>query len=282
MKKVELKNILTEKEKKFLDFSLIKNLKISKKELFFLEEINDNLISKIKKDLKKLSLWFPLEYYTKNANFYWSNFFVDNRVLIPRNDTEIMVQEALKIKDLQDFLIIDIWTWSSAIICSIFKEIKNLKKWFALDISKKALKITKKNIFFHKLNKKIKFYKSNLLEIFFKKENFHILENKKILVTANLPYIKNWDFENMDKETLIFEPKLALFWWEKTGFELYEKLIKQLQKLKILQKIKEIILFIEIWFDQKEFAVNFLEKNWLKYKIFKDNSWINRCIKVKF
>ena len=86
----------------------------------------------------------------------------------------------------------------------------------------------------------------------------------------------------MDKETLIFEPKLALFWWEKTGFELYEKLIKQLQKLKILQKIKEIILFIEIWFDQKEFAVNFLEKNWLKYKIFKDNSWINRCIKVKF
>ena len=53
MKKVELKNILTEKEKKFLDFSLIKNLKISKKELFFLEEINDNLISKIKKDLNQ-------------------------------------------------------------------------------------------------------------------------------------------------------------------------------------------------------------------------------------
>lgn len=282
MKKVELKNILTEKEKKFLDFVLIKNLKISKKELFFLEEINDTLISKIKKDLKKLSLWFPLEYYIKNANFYWNNFFVDNRVLIPRNDTEIMVQEALKIKDLQNFLIIDIWTWSSAIICSIFKEIKNLKKWVALDISKKALKVAKKNIFFHKLNKKIKFYKSNLLEIFFKKGNFHILENKKILVTANLPYIKNWDFENIDKETLIFEPKLALFWWEKTGFELYEKLIKQLQELKILQKIKDIFLFIEIWFDQKEFAINFLEKNWLKYEIFKDNSWINRCIKIKF
>lgn len=57
--------------------------------------------------------------------------------------------------------------------------------------------------------------------------------NSKSYNSANLPYIKAWDKINMDKEVYTFEPELALYWWEKTGFELYEKLIFQAKTLNV-------------------------------------------------
>jgi methylase of polypeptide subunit release factors len=118
------------------------------------------------------------------------------------------------------------------------------------------------------------------------------LEDESIIITANLPYIKNWDFKNMSFKTLKYEPKMALFWWKNTGFELYEKLINEIIKLKIYKSrnlinhkqsdFKVIILFIEIWFDQYEYSKKYLENLWLKYEYFKDNTWIYRCIKINF
>jgi methylase of polypeptide subunit release factors len=146
-------------------------------------------------------------------------------------------------------------------------------------MSKGALEVAKINIENHWFQNIIQLKYSNLLE--------HFLINKKpflnesLIITANLPYIKNWDFENMDKETIEFEPDSALYWWEKTGFELYEKLLAQCSQLKKLYNIKEITLFIEIGFDQYEISKNYLKKIKWEHTYFRDNWWIHRCIKIE-
>jgi hypothetical protein len=110
----------------------------------------------------------------------------------------------------------------------------------------------------------------------------------EIIITANLPYIKNNDFKNMSPETLKYEPKMALFWGNFTGFELYEKLINEIIKLNIYKSRNTnkgnltIILFIEIGFDQYKYAKKYLKNLWLEAKFFKDNSWIWRCAKITF
>jgi len=262
---------------------LIKKTGLNKSQFF----LNDNL-NLTKKDLqdldwifKKVAFWYPIEYVLEKAEFYWLDFYVDNRCLIPRNDTEIMVKQAIQEINNSSHKVfyIDVWTGSWAIAISVYKNsFQNIKNIFAIDISEDALEVSKKNLKIHNLEDKIELKKSDLLsEIFnfFEKNN-----SKKLVITANLPYIKNNDFWNMDKEVILYEPEIALYWWKKDWFELYEKLIFQCLKLKKDFDIEKIILFIEIWFDQKEVAENFLEKNNLKYEIFKDNGRIDRCIKI--
>lgn len=281
MKKIDFKNTWKNRwiKQEIIDLIILKNLKISKKELFFLENITDDFIKKIEQDLVKIQIWEPIEYILGKAEFFGLEFFVDSRVLIPRNDTEVMVQKVLEIKNLKKFELIDIWTGSWAIICAIFKN-SEIKKWFALDISEKALEVAKINIFNLKLENKIDICKSNLLEIFFNQEkNFSLKE--KLIITANLPYVKNWDFENMSTEVIKFEPKIALFWWQNTGFELYEKLIRQCLQLKEKYNLENISLFIEIWFDQEKITKDFLKIKKLKYNFYKDNSWIQRCVRIE-
>ena len=76
----------------------------------------------------------------------------------------------------------------------------------------------------------------------FSKNKLNLTQN--LIISANLPYIKAWDKINMDKEVYTFEPELALYWWEKTGFELYEKLISE-------NKLGDI--FMETNLDMHEF-----------------------------
>jgi len=297
MKKIEVIKCWLEfwLNKKIIDLIILKITDFSKNQLFLSDKIDDKCFVEIKKAFELIKSWFPLEYFLGNANFYWLDFFVDDRVLIPRDDTEVLVE--LNTSSLAPLLrgdgekvYIDIWTGSCCIPISIRKNISdnmNKKiKYFALDISDKALEVSKINIWNYNLEWKIELLKSDLLECFFK-DTIHLssLCNREIndvVITANLPYIKDWDFDNMDDETVKYEPDLALYWWKKTGFEMYEKLIGQIFELKDIYKIKNIYLFIEIGFDQKEVAELFLEKNDLKYEILNDNSWIERCINIKF
>ena len=258
---------------------------------FKLSDLNKIELEKLK---KRFFNWEPIEYIVEKAEFYGLDFFVDSRVLIPRNDTEIMVEQVLEYIP-ENTILIDIWTGSSCIPISILKNINKLDEWrilntYVIDISKKALEVSKINIEKYKLEDKIIQINSNLLE-----KNPHLAspegeEYKNIIITANLPYIKNWDFENMDKETIEFEPDLALYWWEKTGFELYEKLIFQIIELinsplqggDVWKTEGGLVLFIEIWFYQKKIATKFLEKQNLQFEIFKDNGGVDRCIKIYF
>lgn len=281
MKKAELKNywISLWLKTSHMDKIIQSELKLSKSGLFLIEEIDDNNTKKIKNKLDRLKNWEPLEYIINKAEFYNLDFFVDNRVLIPRNDTEIMVDKAIdEISRLNNILLIDVWTWSSCIPISINKNSKNIKKTYVIDISNEALEISNINIKSHNLEWKIYQINSDLLDCFLWKT----FENKNLIITANLPYIKNADFENMSKETILYEPNIALFWWENTWFELYEKLIMQIIKIKNNNNLLKIILFIEIWFDQDSYSRNYLNKLSLNFEYFKDNNQINRCIKIVF
>lgn len=281
MKKIELKNYWLNIWLKTsqLDSIIQSELKISKSGLFLIEEINEEYVDNIKNKFNRLKNWEPLEYIIKKAEFYNLDFYVDNRVLIPRNDTEIMVETAIKqINILNDILLIDIWTWSSCIPISINKNCKNIDETFAIDISIDALEVSKINIKNHNLEWKISQINSDLLNSIIENK----FPNKNLIITANLPYIKNDDFDNMSKETIIYEPNIALFWWVNTWFELYEKLIKQIITLKNNNNFENIILFIEIWFDQEDYSKKYLNNLNLKFEYFKDNNQINRCIKIVF
>ena len=230
-----------------------------------------------------ISQWeekYPFEYIIQKAEFYWFEFFVDERVLIPRNDTEIMVEQAIKSinssKNTVNYL--DIWTWSSCIHISVINNVNNekIKQNFVIDISSEALEVSKINIEAYNLSNKVTQLHGDLFT-----PAKEVINSDDLIITANLPYIKNNDYENMDNETLQFEPDLALYGWKETWFELYEVLIDQLIQTKEINHINNITLFIEIWFDQEKYSQKYLNSLWLHFELFKDNGWIIRCIKVK-
>ncbi len=316
MKKLELINLW--KSKYNLDSKTINQvlefvLNMDKKEVFFLDDIcNEDFLS-AESIFKKLKFWYPLAYITNRVNFSWLDFYVDERVLIPRDDTEVIVSSVLKhienshpelvsgslIQGVQinwktktpypplsrgqeiqrishiGQIIIDIWTWSGIIPISIVKNRDyEFEKVFALEVSKEAIKVAEKNINLHNLEDKI-----TLINTDFRQFDFRQFSWKDLIITANLPYIKQDDFINMDKSVYTHEPELALYGWEKTWFELYEELIELL--LTQRNNLNNIVLFIEIWFDQYELSREFLTSKWLKFEYFKDTNNIYRVIEVK-
>ncbi|MCT4617428.1 MAG: peptide chain release factor N(5)-glutamine methyltransferase [Candidatus Gracilibacteria bacterium] len=261
-------------------------LGLDKTRVFLLEDIPEDNIRDIEKVLNRLLSGEPIEYIINKADFYGREFYVDNRVLVPRNETELMVEKVLenikkseKKREKYDFFI-DFGTGSCAMPISIF--LNNNKKninYFAVDISDKALEVAKKNAENYKANIKLK--QSDLANYFL--ESLDELKGvKNVIITANLPYIKNRDFINMDQEVIFFEPSVALYGGEETGFELYEKLTQQLLELKEKLSIEKIVAFYEIGFDQYEVSKEFLEKKGLKFDYFKDFNNIYRTIKVEF
>jgi release factor glutamine methyltransferase len=283
MKKTDLYKIWREQniESKKIEQILLKTTELTKSQLFLIDEIDEKYLKDIKNSFYRLSNWEPLEYIIKNAEFYSLNFYVDSRVLIPRDDTEIIVDKAINtIINYKSITLIDVGTWSSCIPISIIKNTIKVNNCYVIDISKNALEVSKKNIINHNLEKKIKQINWDLLKNILSDNSYDLKKN--VIITANLPYIKNNDFENIDKETIQFEPALALYWWKNTWFELYEKLIDQSINLKKIKDLNSLTLFIEIWFDQKEYSEKYLNNLNLKFNTFKDNNWINRCIKIEF
>lgn len=262
---------------------LCRVLWISKEKLFVMKDISAAYIYEVQQSFYKLQSGVTEEYALEKANFYWRDFYVDSRVLIPRNDTELLVKKALAEihfnVDVNNTIYADIGTWSACIPVSIINEMHPLHfaKSFALDLSRDALEVAKKNIDTHWVSA-LDLRESDLFSSIFHEE---IFSKKNLFITANLPYIKNGDYENMDKNVIDQEPDSALYGGEKTGFELYEKLIKQCFQLKEIHKLKNIDLFIEIWFDQKEVSQVFLEKLGLSFEYFLDSANIARVIHIK-
>lgn len=267
--------------KKNINLIIQKITGLSKGQLFLNPNIDTKYQDEIDISIKKLNNGEPLEYIINNAVFYSLDFYVDKRVLIPRDDTEILVDKTIECAlSKGSITLIDVWTWSSCIPISTIKNSNNISNSFAVDVSKEALEVSKKNIAKHKLDEKIIPILWNLLNNFLWDNK--IKTNKNVIITANLPYIKDNDYDNVDKNTHKFEPNIALYWWRETWFELYEKLIKQCVKLKKQNSLNSLCLIIEIWFDQKNYSESYLVQLWLSHVYYKDNSQINRCIKIIF
>ncbi len=257
---------------------------ISSKDFFKMDDIDAKYLYEVQKMFVRIWKGEPQEYIFSTVEFWGNEFFVDDRVLIPRNDTEILVDEVIKEIskniDTEITTMIDVGTGSSCIPISILGAISPLKfhESYVVDVSPEALEVSSINIKNYKLESQIIPIEGNLLDPFLSSDTYELQKN--IFITANLPYIKEGDHKNMDTSVIDFEPDTALYGGEKTGFELYEKLIKQCFQLKNVLKIPSITLFIEIGFDQYEVSKKLLEDFGLQFEYFEDNGKIQRVIKI--
>lgn len=189
-----------------------------------------------------------MQYLIKAKEFMGMNFYVDEDVLVPRSDTEILVEEAIKIlKQRKNVKILELCTGSGIIAVSLEKELKNADIT-AIDISKNALEIAKKNESKLIREGKIKFIQSDM---------FENVQGKFDVIIVNPPYIKT---DVIKKYNLKFEPQIALDGGE-DGLEFYRIILKQgYEYLK-----KNGIMLLEIGYDQKEEVTN-LAKEINRYK----------------
>ena len=210
------------------------------------EFVKRESINEYMNKLEEIEEGMPLQYITKSQEFMKLNFYVDENVLIPRPDTEILVEEVIDIlNDNESLNILDMCTGSGAIAISIAKYTNNASI-YASDISKKALEIAKKNARKNKVEDKIKFIESNLFE--------NIDEIKFDIIISNPPYIKTNIIHTLSKEVKR-EPMIALD-GGKDGLNFYRKIINEASTF---LKNKGY-LCLEIGFDQKEAVIDLIDK----------------------
>lgn len=244
-------------------------LKIKKIDLILKE--NEYVDIKIEKKyielLDELIKGKPLQYITHSQEFMKLNFFVDENVLIPQPDTEILVEKALElIKDSKNMSILDLCTGSGAIAISIKKYANNVNM-YASDISKKALNIARLNA--KNNDTEIKFIESNMFE--------NIKNLKFDIIVSNPPYIETDAIINLPKDVQN-EPILAL----DGGLDglTYYKIIRD-NGYSFLKHNGKIL--IEIGYNQNNRVVNLFKenRNYKNIEIYKDLSNIDRVIKIE-
>ena len=240
------------KDKKFLILNSKKNL--SKK-----------ILSNFSDLIKKRSRGEPIAYLT-NKKFFWKDeFIIKKKILIPRPDTEVLVEETLKLtKKNSKMNILDIGVGSGCILLSILKERKNFFG-VGIDISKKCIDISKTNAFKLKISNRVKLLKSNV-------DNFNY--GKYDLIVSNPPYINTLNLKCLERDIYNFEPKIAL----DGGLDGLNKIKKVIEKSSKLLKKKGIFI-LEIGFDQKNRVINLLkDKGFYIKKTVKDLAKNDRCI----
>ena len=207
----------------------------------------------------------PIAYLLKKKSFWNSEFYVNKNTLIPRPDTEIILEQVLKFTKNKNYLnILDIGVGSGCILLSILKERKNFYGT-GIDISKNSLDICKMNAKKLLLDRRVKFFKSDV-------DKFAI--GKYDLVVSNPPYIKRCDLKYLENDVIKFEPKLALD-GGLDGLSVIRKVIKKSSEL--LKKNGKFIL--EIGFDQKNKVIKLLNnKGFYINSTVKDLANNDRCI----
>lgn len=259
------------KENKIEDYSIKVKILISfitgiKKDILINYEdveILDNKLEIYIYNLNKIIEGVPIQYITKKQEFMGLDFFVDENVLIPQPDTEILVEEVLKISKLYNkkINILDLCTGSGAIAVSLAKYIKDVNI-IATDISENAIEIAEKNAIKNNVENKIKFVVSDM---------FKNIENKFDIIVSNPPYIETKEIEKLSKEVKN-EPIIALDGGN-DGIKYYKIIADNYNKFLNIGGY----LLLEIGYNQGE-SVSKLFKN---SEIKKDLSGNNRVILVK-
>jgi release factor glutamine methyltransferase len=207
----------------------------------------------------------PIAYLIKKKEFWKDEFYVNKDVLIPRPDTEIIIEQVLKIYSKQSQLhILDIGTGSGCILLSILKE-RSKFYGIGIDISKKSINVSKFNAKKLSLTNRVKFIHSSV-------DNFKI--GKYDIVVSNPPYIELLNLKYLEKDVVNFEPKLAL----SGGFDGFSKIRKVISKASNLIK-KNGKFILEIGFNQKNKVKKILkEEGFYVNKAIKDYGNNDRCI----
>ena len=256
MKALELINIGSNKLKMnsiksfILDSEILLSKVLNKKREEVLvnlnQKIENNKILKFLKYIDRRASKEPIAYIIQQKEFWSKNFEVNNKTLIPRPETELMLEKLIYIYKKKSINILDIGTGSGCIILTLLSELKS-SKGIGIDISSGALQIAKKNA--KKLNilGNIKFQKKSLDSFFSQKFD---------LIVSNPPYIKSRDLKNLEDDIKLHEPKIAHDGGN-DGLDLIKK---------VIYKAKEILkangrLALEIGNEQVLQVSKILEKN---------------------
>ena len=229
------------------------------------ELLNPEELDKFKSLIERRKKGEPIAYLINKKEFWKDEFFVNKDVLIPRPDTELIIEQVLKIysKDSQ-LQVLDIGTGSGCILLSILKERPNFYGT-GIDISKKSINVSKLNAKQLNLTSRVKFFHSSV-------DNFKI--GKYDLIVSNPPYIKLFNLKYLKKDVINFEPKLAL----SGGFDGFSKIRKVINKAKTLIK-KNGKFILEIGFNQKNKVKKILkEEGFYVNRAIRDYGNNDRCI----
>lgn len=227
----------------------------------------------------------PAAYIIGHKEFYGLKFKVDKNILIPRPETELMIEEALKLvtHNSRPTTLIDIGTGSGCVIITLAKKISGCES-LATDISTKALTIAKQNARLHGVAKNIKFLKGDLLKPILKNWKLEIAcpalsrRNWKFVILANLPYLTPSQIKN--SPSIKYEPKLALSAGP-DGLKYYRQLFRQINELRAAScELRDIIVLCEIDPGQTEKIKQLIKRELpgATFQIKKDLSGLNRLV----
>lgn len=261
LKKVQIKSALLDAEVLLIDAIKPRSANIDKSFLYSHPEktVGKKQLTKLKKCIKRRLKGEPVAYLTGHKEFYGLDFLVNRHVLIPRPETELLVDNVLslltqnqlankkgdrkKITTQQQIVIIDVGTGSGCIPITVAKNLYNVLciKYYGIDNSNKALTIARRNAKMHGVSAKIEFIKSNLLKNI-SHNTLYLIHNTNLIITANLPYLTPKHYRANPE--LKFEPKEALVGGH-DGLKYYRRLFKQVKSL-ITNYPLPVTLLIEI------------------------------------
>ena len=229
------------------------------------EVLNSEQLRKFKNLIERRKKGEPIAYLINKKEFWKDEFFVNKDVLIPRPDSELIIEQVLKINSKDNQLqILDIGTGSGCILLSILKERSNFYGT-GIDISKKSINVSKFNAKQLHLTNRVKFFHSSV-------DNFN--NGKYDVIVSNPPYIEQLSLKYLEKDVVNFEPKLAL----SGGFDGFSKIRKVINKTNNLIK-KNGKFILEIGFNQKNKVIKILkEEGFYVNKAIKDYGNNDRCI----
>ncbi len=228
-------------------------------------ELQNDIFILFKELIQQRANGKPVAYLTGKKDFWKNEFSINDSALIPRPDTEIIVEEVLKISKHKNKLhILEIGVGSGCILLSILNEKKNFTG-IGIDISKKCIDLSILNASNIGLKNQVKFFKSDV-------DNFNY--GKYDLIISNPPYISRANLKVLDKEVVNFEPRLALD-GGLDGLSAIRKVVKKSSEL--IKKNGKLVL--EIGFNQKKKVKQILtSKGFYINKILKDYAYNDRCI----
>lgn len=239
---LKVRILLTDILKQSKEYLVINNTK----------ELSSQEEKEFKEKIEKLKLGYPIQYITNKQFFRNCEFYVDKNVLIPQPDTEILVEEAIKILKEKTFQknkinILDLCTGSGAIIVSLGKELEKISEkynFYGTDISEKAIEIAQKNANSNNVN--VKFYLGDLFESINVNEKFD-------LIVSNPPYIETDVIKTLSLEVQK-EPIIALDGGI-TGLDFYKRIAKESKSFLTTKGY----LILEIGYNQMEAVCSILK-----------------------
>lgn len=225
----------------------------------------DKLYDELMEKINRISKGTPMQYVTNKQEFMGMEFYIDENVLVPRPDTEILVEEAISIiKNNNQKSVLDMCTGSGAIAVSIAKY-TNVDKVYAVDISKDALDVAIKNAIKNEVENKIKFINSNMFE------NIDI-DPKFDMIVSNPPYIETKIIPTLSKQVQK-EPYIALDGGD-DGLDFYRNLATNAKKY----LADNGVLALEIGYNQRAAVINLFKNKFINVYCKKDLSGNDRVI----